>query len=176
MSEQSDQNITHVSLNITILTVSDTRTEATDSSGKILAELLTQAGHHLTGKIIIPDDKYLIRAAVSSWIADKTVDAIIVTGGTGLTTRDGTPEAVRVLFDKEIEGFGELFREISYQEIGASAVLSRALGGIANGTVIFCIPGSTSACRTAWDGLIRDLLDSSVEPCNLARLRPRLHE
>lgn len=176
MSEQAEQPIARTVLNIAVLTVSDTRTEATDASGKLLAESLLQAGHHLAGRAIIPDDKYRIRAAVSAWIADDATDAVIVSGGTGLTGRDGTPEAVRALLDKEIEGFGELFRQISHREIGVSTLLSRALGGTANNTVIFCVPGSTRACRTAWNGLIRDLLDSSVKPCNLARLRPRLGE
>ncbi len=173
MTAMSDQP---ASLGIAVLTVSDTRTEATDGSGGVLVDALRDSGHRLSSRLIVPDDIHRIRAAVSAWIADEAVDAVIITGGTGLTGRDGTPEAVRPLFDKEIEGFGELFRQISHREIGVSALLSRALGGIANGTAIFCIPGSPSACRTAWNGLIRELLDDRVKPCNLARLRPRLRE
>jgi molybdenum cofactor biosynthesis protein B len=175
MPESSDQTV-RAALDIAILTVSDTRTEATDGSGQALIDALQREGHRLAGRAIIPDDKYRIRATASAWIADATIDVVLISGGTGLTGRDGTPEAVRPLLDKEIEGFGELFRQISHREIGASALLSRALAGIANGTAIFCIPGSPSACRTAWNALIRDLLDSRVKPCNLAALRPRLRE
>jgi molybdenum cofactor biosynthesis protein B len=175
MSEPSPHTA-RVALNIAVLTVSDTRTEATDGSGQVLIDALRREEHRLAARTIVPDDKYRIRATVSAWIADDTVDVVLISGGTGLTGRDGTPEAVRPLLDKEIEGFGELFRQLSHHEIGASALLSRALAGIANGTAIFCIPGSPSACRTAWNGLLRDLLDSGVKPCNLATLRPRLRE
>jgi molybdenum cofactor biosynthesis protein B len=153
-------------LEIAVLTVSDSRSEDNDSSGQYLAESLRQAGHQLADKRIVKDDIYQIRAVLSAWIADAGVDAVLVTGGTGFSGRDSTPEAVAPLFDKQIEGFGEVFRALSLQEIGSSTVQSRALGGFANNTVIFCMPGSTGACRTAWEGVIRDQLDSSFRPCN----------
>lgn len=165
-----------VPIRIAVLTVSDSRTEADDTSGNALVERLTQAGHMLAEKLILPDDKYLIRAAVSRWIADKEVDVVISTGGTGLTGRDITPEAVQPLFDKEIEGVGELFRWISYQEIGTSTIASRCVGGLANGTFIFCLPGSTGACRTGWDKVIAPQLDCNTTPCNIVALMPRLLE
>ena len=163
-------------IKITILTVSDSRTEADDTSGDALVERLTDAGHTLVEKIICSDDKYKIREIVSRWIADKDVDAIISTGGTGLTGRDITPEALQPLFDKEIEGVGELFRWLSYQEIGTSTIASRCIGGLANGTFIFCLPGSTGACRTGWDKIIAPQLDSNTTPCNIVALMPRLLE
>ena len=153
-------------LNICVLTVSDTRDETTDSSGRYLAEQLHAAGHELFEKTICKDDKYQLRAIVSSWIANQHVHAILVTGGTGFTLRDTTPEAISVLFDKQVEGFGELFRAVSYQEIGTSTIQSRALAGLANGTVIFCMPGSTGACKTAWTNIIKEQLDASHKPCN----------
>ena len=153
-------------LDIAVLTVSDTRTEENDTSGHYLAESLGAAGHRLADKRIVIDDIYQIRAVVSAWIADPAVEVILVTGGTGFSGRDSTPEAMAPLFDKSIEGFGEVFRQLSYEEIGSSTVQSRALGGFANNTVIFCMPGSTGACRTAWEGLIRDQLDSTYRPCN----------
>ncbi|MCW8851388.1 MAG: molybdenum cofactor biosynthesis protein B [Gammaproteobacteria bacterium] len=165
-----------VPIRIAILTVSDSRTEADDTSGDALVERLTQAGHTLAEKLILPDDKYIIRAAVSRWIADKEVDVVISTGGTGLTGRDITPEAVQPLFDKEIEGVGELFRWLSYQEIGTSTIASRCIGGLANGTFIFCLPGSTGACRTGWDKVIAPQLDCNTRPCNIVALMPRLLE
>ena len=163
-------------LRIAVMTVSDTRTEADDQSGRTLVERLQGAGHRLADRCIVPDDIYQIRARVSHWIADPQVEVVITTGGTGVTGRDGTPEAVQVLLDKEITGFGELFRMISYGEIGASTIQSRALAGVANGTYVFCVPGSSGACRTAWDKLIAVQLDSRTRPCNLAELLPRLHE
>ena len=163
-------------LNIAVLTVSDTRTEGTDKSGNLLVERLQQAGHKLSEKKILPDNIYALRAGVSDWIADGTVDVIITTGGTGLTGRDGTPEAVAPLLDKEIEGFGELFRVLSYEEIGPSTIQSRAIAGVANGTYVFCLPGSSGACATGWDKLIGDQLDSRTQPCNLVDLMPRLTE
>lgn len=163
-------------LNIAVLVVSDTRTKADDRSGKTLAERLTEAGHLLTEKRIVPDDIYRIRAVVSQWIADETVQAVITTGGTGVTGRDGTPEAVTPLFDKTLDGFGELFRALSYQEIKTSTMQSRALAGVANGTYIFCLPGSAGACRTAWEQLINEQLDYRTRPCNLVELMPRLRE
>jgi len=163
-------------LNIAVLTVSDSRTEADDKSGATLSERLQEAGHNLADKRIVPDDIYQIRAVLSGWIADSAVEAVITTGGTGVTGRDGTPEAVSVLLDKTIEGFGELFRSLSYQEIGTSTMQSRAIAGLANATFVFCLPGSTGACRTAWDNIIVKQLDIRTMPCNLAMLIPRLLE
>lgn len=154
------------SLGIAVLTVSDTRTEENDTSGQFLVESLQEEGHQLIDKQIVIDDVYLIRAVVSQWIASKDVQSILVTGGTGFTGRDSTPEAIGVLFDKTVDGFGELFRYLSYDEIGTSTVQSRALAGLANETVIFCMPGSTGACKTAWGKLIREQLDSTYRPCN----------
>lgn len=165
-----------IPLNIAVLTVSDTRTEENDTSGAVLAAGLGEAGHRLHAKKIVPDDIYQIRAVVSPWIADPNVNAIISTGGTGVTGRDGTPEAVAPLLDKVLDGFGEIFRMISYQEIKSSTMQSRALAGVANGTYIFCLPGSSAACRTAWQGLIKDQLDYRTRPCNLVQLMPRLLE
>ncbi|MCQ8128144.1 molybdenum cofactor biosynthesis protein B [Methylomonas rivi] len=163
-------------LNLAVLTVSDSRTEANDSSGQTLVSGLTEAGHRLHDKKIVPDDIYRIRAVVSQWIADPAVHAIISTGGTGVTGRDGTPEAVTPLLDKMLDGFGEVFRMISYQDIKSSTMQSRALAGVANGTYIFCVPGSSGACRTAWENLIKDQLDFRTRPCNLVQLMPRLLE
>jgi molybdenum cofactor biosynthesis protein B len=163
-------------LRLAVLTVSDTRDEATDKSGALLVERLRKAGHALAEKAIVRDDVYAIRAIVSRWIADSEVEVVITTGGTGLTGRDGTPEAVAPLLDKEIGGFGELFRTISFEEIGASSLQSRCLAGVANATYIFCLPGSSGACATGWDKLIGPQLDSRTRPCNLAELIPRLKE
>lgn len=163
-------------LNIAVLTISDTRTEENDTSGKTLVERLTKEGHTLAEKLIVPDDIYQIRVPVSRWIADPKVNTVITTGGTGVTGRDGTPEAVEVLLDKKLDGFGELFRYISYQEIGTSSLHSRAVAGVANGTYIFCIPGSSGACRTAWDQIIQLQLDSRTRPCNFAEMMHRLLE
>ena len=165
-----------IPVHIAVLTVSDTRDETTDKSGKLLVERLEEAGHILHEKRILPDDIYQLRAQVSQWIAADGVQAVITTGGTGLTGRDGTPEAVSVLFDKEIEGFGEVFRMLSYEEIGASTLQSRCVAGVANGTYIFCLPGSSGACATGWDKLIGPQLDSTNQPCNLVDLMPRLLE
>lgn len=155
-----------VALNIAVLTVSDTRDEASDTSGQLLVERLVSAGHRLADKRIVKDDIYQIRAVLSAWIADAAVQAVVVTGGTGFSGRDSTPEAVRVLFDKDIEGFGEVFRHYSLEEIGTSTLQSRALAGFANQTVVFCVPGSTNACRTAWDRIIGAQLDNRTRPCN----------
>ena len=163
-------------LNIAVLTASDTRTLEEDTSGQLLSERLTEAGHHLAAREIVPDNIYLIRALVSQWISDETIDIVISTGGTGLTGRDGTPEAVEVLFDKKIQGFGELFRQLSSQEIATSTIQSRVTAGVANGTYIFCLPGSSGACRTAWDRILAEQLDLRSKPCNFAELRPRLRE
>jgi len=165
-----------IPLRIAVLTVSDTRTEATDASGKLLVERLENAGHRLAEKTIVPDDIYRIRAVVSAWIAAADVDVVLTTGGTGVTGRDGTPEAVAPLLDKTLDGFGEVFRTISYAEIGASTIQSRALAGVANGTYVFCLPGSRNACATAWDKLIQAQLDYRTRPCNLVELMPRLRE
>jgi len=163
-------------LRVAVLTVSDTRTEATDKSGAVLVERLRTAGHVLAAKAIVRDDIYAIRAVVSGWIADPQVEVVITTGGTGITGRDGTPEAIAVLLDKEITGFGELFRTISYDEIGPSSLQSRCLAGVANATYVFCLPGSSNACATGWDKLIVTQLDFRTRPCNLAELMPRLKE
>ena len=165
-----------IPLEIAVLTVSDTRTEENDTSGLVLVQRLHEAGHRLADKRIVPDDIYIIRAVVSQWIADPALQVAIVTGGTGVTGRDGTPEAIKILFDKTLDGFGETFRAISFQEIGTSTMQSRAVAGVANGTYIFCLPGSPGACRTGWDHLIKDQLDYRTRPCNLAELMPRLRE
>ena len=161
---------------IAVLTVSDTRTESNDTSGSALVSGLTDTGHFLKDKKIVPDDIYQIRAIVSQWIADPAIHVIITTGGTGITGRDGTPEAIAPLLDKVLDGFGEVFRMLSYQEIKSSTMQSRAIAGVANGTYIFCVPGSSSACRTAWQNLIKDQLDYRTRPCNLVQLMPRLLE
>jgi len=165
-----------IALNLCVLTVSDSRTAANDASGDYLVEALTAAGHRLADRALLPDDRYKLRARVSQWIADDGVDGILVTGGTGFTGRDSTPEALLPLLDKEMPGFGEIFRAISFEEIGTSSLQSRAFAGLANGTFLFALPGSTSACRTAWERIVRDQLDARTKPCNLATLRPRLRE
>jgi len=165
-----------VPVGIAVLTVSDSRGLEQDSSGRVLIERLTAAGHRLAGRAILPDDVYRIRAQVSAWVVDPAVQVVISTGGTGLTGRDGTPEALAPLLDKVIDGFGEVFRALSYEEIGASTVQSRAIAGVANGTYVFCVPGSSGACRTAWDKLIAPQLDYRTRPCNLVELMPRLLE
>ncbi|HEU4813765.1 MAG TPA: molybdenum cofactor biosynthesis protein B [Xanthomonadaceae bacterium] len=165
-----------ITLRLCVLTVSDTRTAANDTSGDYLAGALAEAGHRLADRAIVPDNRYLLRARVSQWIADEGVDGILVTGGTGFTGRDSTPEALVPLLDKQMPGFGELFRSLSFDEIGTSTLQSRAFAGLANGTFLFALPGSTGACRTAWEHIIRAQLDSRTTPCNLATLRPRLRE
>jgi molybdenum cofactor biosynthesis protein B len=170
------QERSFIPLNLAVLTVSDTRTEATDTSGRLLVERATEAGHRIAGQALVPDNIYMIRARVSAWIADPEVQVILITGGTGVTGRDGTPEAVSVLFDKTLDGFGEVFRSLSFHDIGTSTMQSRALAGVANGTYIFCLPGSTGACRLGWDSLIQAQLDYRTRPCNLAELIPRLRE
>jgi molybdenum cofactor biosynthesis protein B len=157
-------------LNIAVLTVSDTRTADTDTSGQFLEDALLEAGHVLASRAIVVDDIYQIRARLSAWIADSTLHAILVTGGTGFSGRDSTPEAVLPLFDKTIDGFGEVFRALSLQEIGSSTVQSRAIAGLANRTAVFCMPGSTGACKTAWDGVIKDQLDAEHRPCNFSKV------
>ena len=153
-------------LKVAVLTVSDTRTQETDTSGAFLEEALRDAGHHIADRQIVIDDVYQLRAIVSHWISEPDVEVILTTGGTGFSGRDSTPEALAPLFDKTIDGFGEVFRALSLTEIGSSTVQSRALAGLANDTVIFCMPGSTGACRTAWEGVLRDQLDSEHKPCN----------
>ncbi|MEK9655771.1 MAG: molybdenum cofactor biosynthesis protein B [Halieaceae bacterium] len=153
-------------LTVAVLTVSDTRTLENDTSGAFLEEALRAAGHEVVDRQIVIDDIYQLRAVLSRWIADPGIEVILTTGGTGFSGRDSTPEAVAPLFDKVIEGFGEVFRALSLNEIGSSTIQSRALAGMANGTVIFCMPGSTGACRTAWEGVLRDQLDSEHRPCN----------
>lgn len=165
-----------IPLNLCVLTVSDSRTLADDTSGDYLASALTDAGHALTERALLPDDRYRMRALVSRWIADEGVDGVLITGGTGFTGRDSTPEALLPLLDKQMPGFGELFRAVSFDEIGTSTLQSRAFAGLANGTFLFALPGSTSACRTAWEKIIRTQLDARTRPCNLATLRPRLKE
>ncbi|MDQ3160397.1 MAG: molybdenum cofactor biosynthesis protein B [Pseudomonadota bacterium] len=165
-----------VPLSLCVLTVSDSRTSANDSSGDYLCDALTDEGHHLHARALLPDDKYQLRAQVSAWIADEVVDGIVVTGGTGFTGRDSTPEALLPLLDKQMPGFGELFRALSFEEIGTSTLQSRAFAGLANGSFVFALPGSTSACRTAWEKIIRAQLDARTKPCNLVNLKPRLLE
>lgn len=162
----SESDSAPVALAVAVLTVSDSRNEATDTSGQYLIDALQQAGHLCRERCIVRDDIYQIRAVLSGWIADEAVQAVLVTGGTGFSGRDSTPEAVTPLLDKLIDGFGETFRALSLAEIGSSTIQSRALAGLANNTVIFCMPGSTGACRTAWDGIIREQLDATHRPCN----------
>ena len=157
-----------IALNIAILTLSDSRTFETDTSGQALEDFLKAAGHNLAARELCKDEIYISRAIVSAWIADAGIDVIISTGGTGLTQRDSTPEALKPLFDQNIEGFGELFRQLSLEEIGTSTVQSRALAGLANQTLIFCLPGSTGACRTGWTRILEEQLDSRHRPCNFA--------
>ncbi len=176
MAHNNNTDRQFIPLNIAVLTVSDSRTEETDKSGALLVERLESAGHHQADKRIEPDDKFRIRATVSAWIADPAVEVIITTGGTGVTGRDGTPEAILPLLEKVIDGFGEMFRALSYEDIGGSTMQSRALCGVANGTYVFCLPGSTGACRDGWDKLIGAQLDYRTRPCNFAEMLPRLME
>ncbi|WP_295460588.1 molybdenum cofactor biosynthesis protein B [Synechococcus sp. UW140] len=165
-----------MSLSIALLTISDTRTLAEDCSGDALQQRLETDGHQLVQRSLVPDNRYQIRAVMSSWIADEAVQVVISSGGTGLTGRDGTPEAISPLLDKTIEGFGELFRVLSFETIGTSSLQSRCLAGVANGTLIFVLPGSLDAVTTAWDRLIAAQLDLNTRPCNLVQLLPRLLE
>ena len=165
-----------IPVNIAVLTASDTRVEADDTSGRALVERLTAAGHRLADKRIVPDDVYQIRAVVAGWIADGGIQAIITTGGTGVSGRDGSPEAVAPLLDKTLDGFGEMFRALSYDDIGTSTLQSRALAGVANATYLFVLPGSTGACKLAWEKLISYQLDYRTRPCNLVEMMPRLLE
>ena len=163
-------------LALCVLTVSDSRTRENDTSGDYLEQAIKDAGHRLHERMICKDDRYRLRAIVSAWIAEARVSGILITGGTGFTGRDSTPEAILPLLDKVMPGFGEMFRVLSFEEIGTSTLQSRAFAGLANDKFVFCLPGSTSACRTAWEKLIRAQLDARTKPCNLANLRPRLHE
>jgi molybdopterin adenylyltransferase len=165
-----------IPLNIAVLTISDSRTLADDGSGDTLKRLAEGAGHRVVAREIVRDDVYQMRALISRWIADPGVQVVLSTGGTGVTGRDSTPEAVSPLLDKHIEGFGELFRSVSYEEIGTSTVQSRAFAGLANGTFLFCLPGSSGACRTAWTKILQAQLDHRTRPCNFAQLIPRLLE
>lgn len=163
-----------VPLRIAVLTVSDTRTPQDDTSGAFLVAALAEAGHTLHERKLLRDDRYAIRAQVAAWIAEPTVHGVLITGGTGFTGRDSTPEAVLPLLDKQMPGFGELFRTLSFEEIGTSSLQSRAFAGLSNQTFVFALPGSTSACRTAWEKLLRSQLDARTRPCNLVGLIPRL--
>ena len=171
-----DESRPFLPVNIAVMTVSDTRTPGDDRSGDALVERLIGAGHRLGARAIVKDDVAAIRAQVQSWIADPEIDVVLTTGGTGVTGRDVTPEAVEALFDKPIPGFGELFRQLSYAKVGTSTIQSRATGGVANGTYIFALPGSPSACRDAWDDILVWQLDNRHRPCNLVELMPRLRE
>lgn len=163
-------------LNCSVLTISDSRTQKEDTSGALLEELIRGDGHRLADRALVRDDIYQVRAVVSGWIADPEIQIVVTTGGTGFTGRDSTPEALAPLFDKTINGFGELFRQISFDEIGASTIQSRALGGLANATLIFALPGSTNAVRTGWEHILRPQLNSETRPCNFVELIPRLLE
>ena len=163
-------------VNIAVLTVSDSRTLDTDTSGQVLVDRLTEAGHRLADRAIVTDDTSAIVDRLKAWIANADVDVVIATGGTGVTGRDVTPEAFASVYDKEIAGFGELFRMISYQLIGTSTIQSRATGGVAGGTYLFALPGSPGACRDGWDTILKDQLDYRFRPCNFVELMPRLQE
>ncbi len=165
-----------VPLSLCVMTVSDSRTAENDTSGDYLCDSLKAAGHRLHERVICKDDKYRMRAIVANWITVRDLHGILITGGTGFTGRDSTPEAIKPLLDKEMPGFGEMFRVLSFEEIGTSTLQSRAFAGLSNDKFIFCLPGSTSACKTAWEKLLRDQLDSRTRPCNLAGLMPRLLE
>lgn len=171
-----DESRTFSPVHIAVMTVSDTRTDATDRSGATLVQRLTSAGHQSAGKVIIADEVDQIEAQLRTWVDDPEVDVILTTGGTGVTGRDTTPEAVQAVIEKEIPGFGELFRWLSYQKIGTSTIQSRAMAGVASGTYIFALPGSTGACKDAWDGILVTQLDNRYRPCNFVELMPRLKE
>ncbi len=171
-----DTDIPFVAVNVALMTVSDTRTRADDRSGDVLEERVAAAGHVVAGRAIVRDDRAAIAARLRAWIADPEVDAVISTGGTGVTGRDVTPEAFREVCDKEIPGFGELFRMLSHDKIGTSTIQSRATAGVAGGTYLFALPGSPGACRDAWDGILVHQLDIRFRPCNFVELMPRLTE
>lgn len=171
-----DESISFIPIHVAVLTVSDTRTQKTDKSGTLLASMVTDAGHMLSEHAIVRDDIDEIRAQVQNWIDDPDIDAVITTGGTGFTGRDVTPEAVRPLFEKEIDGFSVLFHMLSYEKVGTSTIQSRACGGVTNGTYIFCVPGSPGACKDAWHGILKYQLDMRHRPCNFVEIMPRLLE
>ena len=171
-----DETRPFIAVRIAVLAVSDTRSLEDDRSGAALAEMIRSAGHELADRAIVKDDVPEIRAKVQGWIADPGIDAVITTGGTGFTGRDVTPEAVKPLFEKEIEGFSALFHMLSYEKVGTSTVQSRACGGVANGTYIFCVPGSPGACRDAWEGILKSQLDNRHRPCSFVEIMPRLEE
>jgi molybdenum cofactor biosynthesis protein B len=171
-----DETRPFLPVSIALLTVSDTRTEADDRSGAALAEMVTASGHVVAARAIVPDDVAAIVDRLRVWIADPEIDVVIATGGTGVTGRDVTPEAFHAVYEKEIPGFGELFRWLSYEKVGTSTIQSRATGGVAGGTYLFALPGSPSACRDAWDGILKHQLDNRHRPCNLVELMPRLQE
>ncbi len=174
--KQIDKSATFVAINIAILTVSDSRRIDEDRSGDLLASRVNADGHNLVNRALVTDDFIAITDIVNDWINDVSIDVVIATGGTGLTGRDGTPEAFRSIFEKEIEGFGEIFRHISFQKIGTSTIQSRAVAGVSGGTYLFSLPGSPSACRDAWDGILRYQLDIRHRPCNFVEILPRLTE
>jgi molybdenum cofactor biosynthesis protein B len=171
-----DETRPFLAVNIAVLTVSDTRSEADDKSGRTLVEMIAAAGHRVAARAIVKDDKDAIIAQLRRWIADAEIDVVISTGGTGVTGRDVTPEAFDAVFEKEIAGFGELFRSLSYQKVGTSTIQSRATGGVAGGTYLFALPGSPGACRDGWEGILVHQLDNRFRPCNLVELMPRLQE
>ncbi len=171
-----DETRPFLAVNIAVLTVSDTRTEADDKSGRTLVELIEQDGHRIAAKRIVRDDKEAIVTQLKAWIADPEIDVVVSTGGTGVTGRDVTPEAFKSVYEKEIDGFGELFRWLSYKKIETSTIQSRATGGVAGGTYLFALPGSPGACRDGWEDILRYQLDNRVRPCNLVELMPRLQE
>jgi molybdopterin adenylyltransferase len=171
-----DEERPFIAVGIAVLTVSDTRTLDDDKSGALLADMVTTAGHTLADRAILHDDVNLIRNRVAGWIEDPGVDVVISTGGTGFTGRDVTPEAIKPLFEKEIDGFAILFHQLSYAKVGTSTIQSRCCGGVAKGTYIFCLPGSPGACRDAWDGILKWQLDNRHRPCNLVEIMPRLME
>lgn len=171
-----DESVPFRPVNIAVMTVSDTRTEADDKSGNLLVERLTGAGHVLAGRVIVKDEQEAIVAQLQAWIADPDIEAVISTGGTGVTGRDVTPEAFASVYEKEIAGFGELFRMLSFKTIGTSTIQSRATAGVAGGTYLFALPGSPGACRDGWDQILKDQLDIRHKPCNFAELMPRLQE
>jgi molybdenum cofactor biosynthesis protein B len=171
-----DETRPFIQVRIAVLTVSDTRTQKTDKSGSLIVRMIEEAGHALAGHAIVADDTKAIRRQVKRWIKDPNVDVVITTGGTGFTGRDVTPEAVRPLVEKEIEGFSVLFHMLSYQMVGTSTVQSRACGGVANGTYIFCVPGSPGACKDAWEGILKSQLDNRHRPCSFVEIMPRLTE
>ena len=171
-----DENRPFIPVQIAVLTMSDTRTLEEDASGSLLVKLATEAGHKVVDRAILPDDTEKIASQVKAWIDNRDIDVVLTTGGTGFTGRDVTPEAVKPLFEKEIDGFSALFHQLSYAKVGTSTVQSRACAGVASGTYIFCMPGSPGACRDAWDGILKWQLDNRHRPCNFVEIMPRLEE